>query len=110
MGISEEAINELNRYSFPGNVRELENIVLNTIAQTKDKTFIEHVELPTSADDRIPMRQSIDDSPMTIDEAVKLHIKKIMEFTNQNVQKAAAILGVSERTLQRRLQEIRKNK
>lgn len=110
MGISEEAIDELKRYSFPGNVRELENIVLNTVAQTKDKAFIEHVELPTSAGDRTPIRQSVDDSLMTIDEAVKLHIKKIMKHTNQDVQKAAAILGVSERTLQRRLQEIRKNK
>ncbi len=45
----------------------------------------------------------------TIDEVVKFHIKKIMTSTNGNVQKAAVILGVSERTLQRRLQQMKNN-
>ena len=110
MGITEEAFAELKRYSFPGNVRELENIILNAIAQTKDKTFIENINLPSSSDDNLLVQQLPGDNLVTINEAVKRHIIKIMEHTNQNIQRAALILGVSERTLQRRLQEIRKNK
>ena len=56
------------------------------------------------------MKSIAEDDLLTIDDAVKLHIIRIMNHTNQNIQKAAAILGVSERTLQRRLQEIRNNK
>jgi transcriptional regulator with PAS, ATPase and Fis domain len=110
MGITDEASAELEKYSFPGNVRELENIILNTVAQTKDKTFIEHVKLPSSTEERLPEPQFSGDSLITIDDAVKKHIIRVMEHANLNIQKAATILGVSERTLQRRLQEIRKNK
>ncbi len=46
----------------------------------------------------------------TIDEAVKDHIRFVMEHVNGNIQKAAMILGVSERTLQRRLQQMRSEK
>ncbi len=111
MGFTEKALAELNSYPFPGNVRELENIILNCVAKTKDKTFIEKVNLlPFSANEKLSGYKNEEDLLLTIDEAVKKHIIKIMEYTNQNIQKAAAILGISERTLQRRLQEIRKKK
>jgi DNA-binding NtrC family response regulator len=110
LGITDEAFSQLEQFSFPGNVRELENIILNTIAQTKDKTFIEHFHLPDLSDERVSLKSMAEDDLVTIDDAVKLHIIRIMNHTNQNIQKAAAILGVSERTLQRRLQEIRNNK
>jgi DNA-binding NtrC family response regulator len=110
LGITDEALSQLEKYSFPGNVRELENIILNTIAQTKDKTLIEHFDLPDLSDDEVSMQSLAEDDLVTIDEAVKLHIIRIMKYADQNIQKASAILGVSERTLQRRLQEIRNNK
>ena len=109
MGITEEALTELNKYSFPGNVRELENIILNAVAQTEDKTFLEYFNLPSSSDDKFSPTQMSGDFLITIDDAVKRHILRVMEYTNQSIQKAAVILGVSERTLQRRLQEIRRN-
>ncbi len=110
MGFTEKALAELNSYPFPGNVRELENIILNTVAKAKDKTFIEKINLPFSANEKSFRQKTEKESLITIDEAVKRHIVKIMEYTNQNIQKAAGILGISERTLQRRLQEIRKKK
>ena len=109
MGINKEALAELDQYSFPGNVRELENIIYNAVAQTNDKSFIEYFNLHSSADEKLAASQTPGEF-LTIEDAVKKHIVRVMEYTNNNVQKAALILGVSERTLQRRLQEIKRNK
>lgn len=109
-GFSKEILELLNNFSFPGNVRELENVVLNAVAKTKDHSLITEVELPS-----VMLKRNISapaagpDSLRTIEETVKEHIMYIMSQTEGNVQKAAGILGVSERTLQRRLQQIRNN-
>ncbi len=112
-GFSDQLLHSLKKYSFPGNVRELENLILNSVAKSEDHQPIDKINL-----DANNLRISIDESPiseienselhlLTIDEAVKAHIKKVMNYANGNVQKAAIILGVSERTLQRRLQQMR---
>jgi transcriptional regulator with PAS, ATPase and Fis domain len=44
---------------------------------------------------------------VSIEEAEKKHIINVMGMLNNNVRKAASILGVSERTLQRKLKKIR---
>ena len=44
---------------------------------------------------------------ISLEEAEKKHIVNVMGFLNNNVRKASSILGVSERTLQRKLKKIR---
>jgi transcriptional regulator with PAS, ATPase and Fis domain len=46
---------------------------------------------------------------VSLEEAEKKHIINVMGILNNNVRKAASILGVSERTLQRRLKKIRED-
>ena len=105
-GFSDKVIQELQSYSFPGNVRELENVILNAVAKTPDDQPVDEIDINSE----ISNASNISANLITIDEAVQQHIKSVLDYTNGNVQKAAAILGVSERTLQRRLQQMRNNK
>ena len=106
-GILDSVKEKLLSYSFPGNIRELENKIFNAVAKTKDDTSIIEMDFPKELlpeKNLSPMNSNL----LTIDETVTNHILEIMNYTGGNVQKAAVILGISERTLQRRLQKIHK--
>ncbi len=105
-GFSENILTSLKKYDWPGNIRELENVILNSVAKTEDGKIITEIDIPnvTEEENNIIKRKLT-----TIDEAVKDHITYVLNYTDGNIQKAAIILGVSERTLQRRLQQFRQN-
>jgi len=46
---------------------------------------------------------------ISFEEAEKKHIINVMGALNNNVRKTATVLGVSERTLQRKLKKIRED-
>ncbi|NWF90148.1 MAG: sigma-54-dependent Fis family transcriptional regulator [Ignavibacteriaceae bacterium] len=105
-GFSKEIAKRLKNYEFPGNIRELENIILHTVAQsTNDKPITEMI-LPGSSMNNNLHNSNGEDFP-TIEELVQTHIIRAIQQSKGNTQKAAYILGISERTLQRRLKKLR---
>lgn len=109
LGFSEEVVKDLRQYSFPGNVRELENIILNAVAKTSNSQYIDTIDLPPAVHTETgggyePGRLT------TLDDVIEDHILYVMKSMGNSIQKAAPILGVSERTLQRRLKIIREGK
>lgn len=97
-GIDPEALNLLYHYHWPGNVRELENCIEAAFALGRSKLI--------EADDILPkLREPPDEGLMqfTLDELEKEHIKKILENARGNKVQAAKILGLSRRSLYRRL-------
>lgn len=105
-GLTREAIAQLRNYPFPGNVRELENIIFNSVVQSDDNQRLNSVEIP-KVSENIENEMNKSDLLVSFEEAEKKHIINVMGILNNNVRKAASILGVSERTLQRKLKKIR---
>jgi len=106
LGFSEDVVNDLRTYSFPGNVRELENIILNAVAKTSNRQYIDTIDLPAAL--HRDKQLSIETGKLTsLEDALEEHIMYVMKMMGSSVQKTAPILGVSERTLQRRLKIIR---
>jgi transcriptional regulator with PAS, ATPase and Fis domain len=106
LGFSEDVVNDLRTYSFPGNVRELENIILNAVAKTSNSQYIDTIDLPAAL--RNDKQSSTETGKLTsLDDALEEHIMYVMKMMGNSVQKTAPILGVSERTLQRRLKIIK---
>ncbi len=106
LGFSEDVVNDLRTYSFPGNVRELENIILNAVAKTSNSQYVDTIDLPAAL--HSDKQLSIETGKLTsLEDALEEHIMYVMKMMGNSVQKTAPILGVSERTLQRRLKIIR---
>jgi transcriptional regulator with PAS, ATPase and Fis domain len=104
--VSTEALEALQRYPWPGNVRELKNVIEHALILC-DSDVIEREHLPMAI--RMGPSFGVEDEAtglLTLEEAEKSYIRRVLNECKGHRQKAAHILGISERTLYRKLQEI----
>ncbi|MBI5057405.1 MAG: sigma-54-dependent Fis family transcriptional regulator [Nitrospirae bacterium] len=102
-GFSKEAIDILINYSFPGNVRELENIIERAIILEKT-SMITPESIPQSI--RLLQIETLDpDKLKTADELVKEYAEKVLKMFGGNRSKAAEVLGISRTSLWKILKE-----
>ncbi|HTF99806.1 MAG TPA: sigma-54 dependent transcriptional regulator [Nitrospirota bacterium] len=102
-GFSKEAMQVLQHYSYPGNVRELENIIERAIIIEKSPLI-----LPESLPQTIKMFQieTIEpDRVKTMEEMNREYAEKVVELFGDNRSKAAEVLGISRTSLWRILKE-----
>ena len=88
-------------YPFPGNVRELENTMAAAVLLEKGRVLT-----LSSTNDLLALSengQGYNEEFITLSELEKQHIQKVIKATNGNRTRAAKILGIGLRTLQRKL-------
>jgi DNA-binding NtrC family response regulator len=113
-GVEEQALRKLMDYSFPGNVRELKNLVYKAVLETrfgKIKDFALHEGKNTSSFEKA-LELLLDAVPEeelpNLLERVELYlIKKLLERYSGNKSKVASLLGISRNTLESRLKNLK---
>jgi DNA-binding NtrC family response regulator len=102
-GFTKEAMEILMSYSFPGNVRELENIIERAIIIEKN-SFITPESLPQSL--KMFHIETMESSKIkTMDELNKEYAVRVVEMLGGNKSKAAELLGISRTSLWRILSD-----
>ncbi len=103
--ISSKALEILNSHSWPGNVRELRNCIESMVVLAQNSAL-------TPKDIPLPIREATLGNPAlelqkgtTLEEAEKRLIANALSESNHNKTLAAKALGISRRTLHRKLNE-----
>jgi DNA-binding NtrC family response regulator len=106
--ISPEVMKLLRNYSWPGNIRELENVIERIVILNKD-TVIKAESLPLEIlDQRKKTREPIIYFPeegINLEEVEKELIIKALQISGQNQTKASALLGITRSALIYRMQK-----
>jgi DNA-binding NtrC family response regulator len=103
--IAKDAIKWLKQFPFPGNIRQLKNLIERTVLVTrKEELNIDDfkAQLHFSAVKKENM-QLPEVGVMTLDEIEVMMIRKALDFHKNKVSKAAASLGLTRSSLYRRL-------
>ncbi|OEU44476.1 MAG: Fis family transcriptional regulator [Desulfobacterales bacterium S7086C20] len=104
-GVSDEAMEWLMNYSFPGNIRELENIIEHGFVICRGEQ-IEVKHLPKNVYYEQVKGPALDiATPNTLDEAERLLIKKTLEKNYGHRGRTARELGIHKTTLWRKLKK-----
>ena len=98
--IATEALEVLKRYDWPGNIRELENVIQRAVIMCDKAIDIEH--LPNGIKFNIDFP---DEALTSLKEMEKRYIQKVLNATDNNKTKAAEILGIDRKTIREKLSE-----
>jgi two-component system, NtrC family, response regulator AtoC len=100
-GIQPQALQILVNYSYPGNVRELENIVERAVALTESEEIAPQ-DLPKDLQ-KLEFDTLEGGGLLSLEEMERRYIGKVLENTGYNKGLAAKILGVPRTTLWRKM-------
>ena len=103
-GFSPAAVDLLCAYSWPGNIRELRNLVERMVVLSRG-TILDVQDVPSHIREQAQQDQIQMDDNLTVEQMEKKMILQALEKTAGNRTKAAEKLGISRRTLHRKLNE-----
>jgi transcriptional regulator with PAS, ATPase and Fis domain len=96
--LAKEAIIVLQKYDFPGNIRELANLLERAVL-TADNNRITINDFPPS----VQNAQKIDEKWLSMAELEARHVRETLLLTKGNKAEAARLLGISRKNLYERL-------
>jgi transcriptional regulator with PAS, ATPase and Fis domain len=112
-GLSDQILDRMMGYDWPGNGRELRNTIERAVILCPDGAPLDSSHLPrTFGTPQLPVAARAGDANVvpvrvgtTVSEAERMLILRTLESTGQNKTRAAEILGVSLKTLHNKLKE-----
>lgn len=112
--VSREAYNALEQYDFPGNVRELQNIIERSVVFASNEV-IELADLPDMiSGTTIPTQKTVKVVPITLGitlaEVERIMIEETLVYCDGNRRKTAEQLGISERNLRYKIKQYAEEK
>lgn len=96
--ITDDAVQMLQRHNWPGNIRELENVIQSAVIMSDGKIDIQ--SFPDYLKYKIDFPER---SFLTLQEMEKEYIIKVLAATGDNKTKAAEILQIDRKTLRQKL-------
>lgn len=108
-GVDEGAMERLSRYEFPGNVRELKNLVERAIILCEEDVLRdEHFPSLAHSGERNPLDDVVFGETLSLAAVDNLEARILLEAlsrTKENKTKAAALLGISKYAFDRRMKK-----
>lgn len=113
-GISDAALQFLMRHDWPGNIRELHHVIKCAVLMndSQDMIWLEHIPIDIHMAESARLNEDKADTKadelleiLSLDEAEKRHILRILEFTRFNKSQASNILKISRPTLDRKIEK-----
>jgi transcriptional regulator with GAF, ATPase, and Fis domain len=112
VSFSREALQLLEQYAWPGNIRELENAVVRAVALcdriVRPEDLPERIRncrnetpLQTAQETNAPRESVADEELLPLAVVERRHVERVLARTGGNKQAAARLLGIDRTTLQR---------
>jgi two-component system response regulator HydG len=96
-------------YPWPGNIRELENVVGNACMMV-DSKFIDTNDLPERLRAPFTGDSVIDEDLLPLDEVQRRHVMRVLARVGGNKARAAEVLGVGRATIYQLLSRMKLEK
>lgn len=109
--LSEGALKILKNYTYPGNVRELENIIMSAVSLTDREHVLTEklLHLPDVEQEKKGSASGYDPSAQSLDEYLRICeeqiLRRCMAENEGNISAAARQLGIKRQTLQHKLKK-----
>lgn len=111
--LGNSAARRLMEYRWPGNIRELENVIERAIILGTNGGTVEVENLPENFRTIRDGARDLDDVPATpmsldgaVDAFIKRHIEKVLDATSNDKKEAAKLLGLGLSSLYRKMDEL----
>ena len=102
--VSSDFIDALQHHAWNGNIRELKNVIERSVILCDDELTLEHLPAEFQRiSDRVGKNKTL--SAFDLASAEKIHIQKVLNYTNGNKTKAADLLNIALTTLYRKIAE-----
>jgi two-component system NtrC family response regulator len=103
-GLSESFIEKLEAYNWPGNIRELKNVIERAVILCESRELDDSL-LPYDIQHTQPVKPGHTLSAFDLSSVEKLHIQRVLNHTHGNRAEAARLLNIGVATLYRKLKE-----